>query len=177
MAEEPTKLSVRGESRPAAPVPAPSRDWPSFAEFRREMDRMFEDFGRDWFRMPSRLRMPDLEPMLRGALNPAVDVVESDGGYRITAELPGLDAKDVDISVSGDLLTVRGEKSETREETDKGTHVSERRYGSFQRAFSLPDSVDRDRIEAAFEKGVLTIKLPKSEAARAVEKKIEIKAA
>jgi len=78
---------------------------------------------------------------------------EDEKVYKISAELPGIDAKDVDVSVFGDMLVLKGEKRQEREEKDKNYHLSERAYGSFQRAFELPASVDRNKIAADFSKG------------------------
>lgn len=180
MAETATKLPVRNESGAAGSMPAPqTTEWPMFANLRREMDRLFDDFGRDWFRAPTLFRDFDRMPRWSAALDltPAVDVVENGKGWRITAELPGLDDKTVDVSIAGNVLTLKGEKTETKDEDQKGTHVSERRYGSFQRAFTLPDGIDRDHIEATFANGILTVMLPKAEAAKVEETKIEVKAA
>src|SRR5215472_16475312 len=124
--------------------------------FRGEMDRLFDRFG-----FPSLRRVFDIEPSWRPASSfsfsaPAIDMSEDDKAYRISAELPGIDAKDIDVSVTGDMLVLRGEKRQEKEEKDKNYHFSERAYGSFQRAFELPGSVDRNRIAADFSKGVLT---------------------
>jgi len=89
--------------------------------------------------------------------------------------LPGLDAKDVDVSASGDMLVLKGEKHQESEQKDQNYHFSERAYGSFQRAFELPASVDRDKITADFSKGVLTIEMPKTADAQRQPKKIEVK--
>ena len=91
-------------------------------------------------------------------------------------ELPGMEAKDVDVSVTGDMLVLKGEKRQEKEEKDKNYHFSERAYGSFQRAFELPTSVDRGKITADFSKGVLTITLPKTAEAQQPTKKISVKA-
>ncbi|MCE1236269.1 MAG: Hsp20/alpha crystallin family protein [Hyphomicrobiales bacterium] len=170
-----TKLPVRDETKSVESVPR-TPDWPMFADLRREMDRLFDDFGRGWFRAPM---TPDFDTNVfaRTAPVPAVDVVEKDGAWVVTAELPGLDEKAIDITIAGDLLTLKGEKTETREEDDKGAHLSERRYGSFARSFRLPDGVDRGKIGATFANGVLTVTLPKLVDAKAEEKKIEVKAA
>ena len=93
---------------------------------------------------------------------PAIDMSEDEKAYKISAELPGIDAKDIDVSVSGNTLVLKGEKRQEKEEKDKNYYFSERAYGSFQRAFELPASVDRDKISADFSKGVLTITLPKT---------------
>ena len=100
---------------------------------------------------------------------------EDEKVYKISAELPGIDAKDVDVSVFGDMLVLKGEKRQEREEKDKNYHLSERAYGSFQRAFELPASVDRNKIAADFSKGVLTLTLPKTAEAQKPIKKIEVK--
>jgi HSP20 family protein len=108
---------------------------------------------------------------------PAIDMSEDEQAYRISAELPGIDAKDIDVSVSGDTLVLKGEKRQEREENDKNKnyHFSERSYGSFQRSFELPSSVDRNKIMADFSKGVLTITLPKTAESQKPVKKIEVK--
>jgi HSP20 family protein len=143
--------------------------------FRGEMDRLFDRFG-----FPSLRRMFDVEPSWRAASSfsfsaPAIDMSEDEKAYKISAELPGIDAKDIDVSVSGDTLLLRGEKRQEKQEKDKNYHFSERAYGSFQRSFQLPPSVDRDRVAADFSKGVLTITLPKTAEAQKPQKKIEIK--
>jgi len=100
---------------------------------------------------------------------------EDEKSYKISAELPGIDAKDIDVSVSGDMLVLKGEKRQEKEEKDKNYHFSERAYGSFHRAFELPASVDRNKVAADFSKGVLTITLPKTAEAQRPLKKIEVK--
>ena len=108
---------------------------------------------------------------------PVVDVAEDEKAYRITAELPGLEPKDIELSVSGDRLVLRGEKREEKEQKDKNYYMSERAYGSFQRAFALPEGIDRDKIAAELAKGVLTITLPKTAEAQKPAQKIEVKPA
>jgi HSP20 family protein len=113
----------------------------------------------------------------RWAKAPAVDVVEKDKAYEITAELPGMDESNIDVKFSDGVLSIKGEKKEEKEERKKDQYLSERRYGSFQRAFRVPDGVDADKIEANFKNGVLTVTLPKTAEAVRSEKKIEIKKA
>jgi HSP20 family protein len=160
------------------PLPTPARSAVSdpWQSFRSEMDRLFDRFG-----FPSFRRMFDVEPSWGyessfGVAVPAVDVTEDEKAYRITAELPGLDQKDIDVSVTGDMLVLKGEKRQEREQKEKNRHLSERSYGAFQRNFSIPDGVDRDKIGAEFAKGVLTLTLPKTTEAQKQQKKIEIKA-
>jgi len=102
---------------------------------------------------------------------------EGEKDYTVTAELPGLEEKDIEVTVTDHLLTIKGEKSYEKEEKDKDHRVSERAYGSFQRAFTMPDGVDAEKITAALAKGVLTITMPKTAAAQKPAKKIEVKAA
>ena len=108
---------------------------------------------------------------------PAVDVVESEKAYEITAELPGMDEKNIEVKVTDGRLTVKGEKQEEKEEKEKDYYLQERHYGSFERSFDLPESVEPDKIEASFKKGVLTVTLPKKAEAQKAAKKIEVKSA
>jgi HSP20 family protein len=162
------------EVKKAPPTETTSPDvWRSF---RSEMDRLFDRFGFPPFR-----RMFDLGSAWRplstfSFSTPPIDLSEDEKAYKITAELPGLDAKDVDVSVSGNTLVLKGEKRQETEEKNKNYYFSERSYGSFQRAFELPASVDRDKVAADFAKGVLTVTLPKTAEAQKQAKKIEIKA-
>ena len=171
MAEAATKLPVKTEK--SAPNP--------FATLRREIDRVFDDFHPFGWRMPSPRSMFDIEvPRLHAAVwpvAPAMDLVEKDKEYEITAELPGIDEKNVEIKLSNHTLTIKGEKTEAKEEKKKDYYLSERRYGSFQRSFQLPEGVDADKIDATFGKGVLTVTLPKTAEARKAEKTIAVKAA
>lgn len=102
-----------------------------------------------------------------------MDILETKDKLIVKAELPGLEAKDVNVSVSGDLLTIKGEKEKEEEEKDEHYHCVERRYGSFHRSFRLPASVKGDKVEATFDKGVLKVTLPKVEEAK--NKEIEVK--
>ena len=145
---------------------------------RSEFDRLFDRLS--GFGLPSMRRLFDAAPSSETTFSfnvPAVDVTEDDKAYKIAAELPGIEEKDVEVSVSGDILTLKGEKRQEKEEKDKNSYVSERAYGSFQRVFALPTGIDRDKITAEFAKGVLTVSLPKSADAQKQQKKIEVKAA
>ena len=131
---------------------------------RREMDRLWESFTREHF--PSTF---DYDWV------PSLDL--SDRGERLVAELevPGMDPKDINISVTGDLLTVSGEKKREKEEKERNCHLVERSYGKFSRSIRLPSIVDPDRVEASYKEGILTITLDKTE--KAMTKKIAVKAA
>jgi HSP20 family protein len=106
-----------------------------------------------------------------------VDVAETDTAYEITAELPGMDEKNIEVNVANGGITIKGEKKEETEEKKKDYYVSERRYGSFERYFTLPEAADADKIAATFKNGVLKVTLPKTAEAQKPAKKIEIKAA
>jgi len=147
--------------------------------FRTELDRLFDRFDTG-LKMPMP-RLFDLGPLWKHDDTeftvPAVDVTEDDKAYKVTAELPGLDEKEVDVTLTGDMLVLKGEKHEAKEEKNKNYYVSERAFGTFQRAFRLPEGVDGDKVEAVFAKGVLTVTLPKTAKALEQQKKIEIKSA
>lgn len=114
-------------------------------------------------------------PTAAASMPVRVDVKEDDKAYHVTADLPGLNEKDVDVTFDDGLLTIRGEKKIERDEKKDTWHVVERSYGSFARQVSLPANIDQDKIEAAFDKGVLKITLPKQPAEQAAAKKITIK--
>jgi HSP20 family protein len=110
-----------------------------------------------------------------GKFFPALDVAEDDEAVVIKADVPGLEPKDIDVSISGQNLTIKGEKSEETQDTARNYHRTERRYGSFSRTVTLPSGVEADKIKAECAKGVLTITLPKaaSEKARRIPVKSE----
>lgn len=162
---------TRGGSGASSQQPSlPGRMSP-FASLHREIDRLFDEFsgGRRWFQWGQ-------EP--HGAMieSPAVDVAETEDGYEITVEIAGVEPKDIEISASDGMLSIKGEKSSTREEKKKRYHLSERRYGAFQRSFALPPGVDVEQIQANQKDGLLKITLPKTQAAKSQQRKIEIQA-
>jgi len=139
------------------------REWNPFDGLQREVERLFDDFSRGY----ATPRTQDLTP--------SIDVTETDKEVEITAELPGLEEKDVQVNVADNLLTIRGEKKAEREDKNKDYHVVERSYGSFSRTLELPESVDADAIQATMSKGVLKVVVPKP--APAQVKKVSIKSA
>jgi HSP20 family protein len=161
MAEAATKLPVRTEKAP--PAPSSLLDWRPFESLRNQVDRLFRDFETGFLQSPL---YRDVDNFWRRDLalpvTPAMDIVEKDNAFEMTAELPGLDAKNIELGVSDDVLTIKGEKKEEREEKTKDRYVSERRYGSFRRSIQLPASVDTGKIEANYKSGILTVTLPKS---------------
>jgi HSP20 family protein len=177
MAEAATKLPVKTVEK--ATAPASRAAWP-FESLHREIDRLFEEFDRGFGLSPFRRPHLDIErfwrrePLLAAA--PAVDVAEKDKEYEITAELPGMDESNIEVKLSNGMLTITGEKKEEKEEKKKDYYLSERRYGSFERSFQLPEGVDADKIEAKFTKGVLKVVLPKTAEAQKSVKKIAVKA-
>lgn len=179
MVSKESSVPVKSEDKSATPARRGEGMWHSFAELRDDVDRMFDNFMRGFPSFSSGRRSAALEPAWKfetsfGMSAPAVDVAEKDKAYEITAELPGLDVANIDLSISGDVLTIKGEKHEEKERKEKNYYLSERRYGSFQRSFELPDGVDRDKIDAKFDKGVLTVTMPKTAQAVQQQKKIEI---
>jgi HSP20 family protein len=148
---------------------------------RREYDDMIGSFYRDMNNLVDRFFGGfDIEPFgggesLSGEFMPRVDVTENDKEIKVTAELPGMDEKDIDVTLSRDSLTLRGEKQQETEDKGKDYYRSERRYGSFHRVVPLSGEVDESKAEADFRKGVLEIKLPKTAEAQSSRKKIEIK--
>jgi HSP20 family protein len=107
----------------------------------------------------------------------AVDISETDNAFEITAELPGMDEKNVEVKFANGVLTIKGEKQDEKEEKNRDYYMRERSFGSFQRNFKVPDSVNTDKIEAHFKEGVLTVMLPKSAEGQKAEKKITVKSA
>jgi HSP20 family protein len=150
-----------------SPTPAPRGQDP-FLALHREVNRLFDDFWRD-FSLPG---FGSFGAFGRGAW-PRLDIAETDKEVRVTAELPGLEEKDVELTLTETLLTLRGEKrSET--EDGEGVHLTERIYGAFERTIPLGAEIDRDRVKASFKNGVLTIVLPKTASAQEQSKRIPI---
>ncbi len=138
--------------------------------FQNEMNRLFDSFFTDPFGTRH-----VLEPWGTNEFTPRVDVVESDTDIKVTAELPGMDVKDIQISLENDSLVLSGEKKSEHEEKGKGTYRFERSFGSFQRVIPLDSEVEESKVEAQFKNGVLSVTLPKTPAAMKAAKKIEIK--
>ena len=135
--------------------------------FRSEMDRLFDAFLREPF-----VAM-DWPQWGVGAWSPAVDIAEDDKELTVRAELPGIDPKELDVTVVGSQLTLSGEKKESTEHDGKDFYHSETRYGSFRRSVPLPEGIDTEHVEAQYANGVLTLRLPKT--APAAQKRIEVK--
>lgn len=169
-----TKLPITKSSTPPAVA---GETWRPFQALRNEIDQIFDDFGSGFWNRPFRSLARLERDLSKSMSSPAVDVAENDKAYEITAELPGLDEKNIDIKLDKGGLTIKGEKREETEEKKKDYYVSERRYGAFERYFALPDGINADKIEATFKNGVLKVLLPKTEEAQKPAKTINVKAA
>ena len=168
MSEAARNVPVKSESKPIS-----NRIARSFEGLRNEMDRFLDEamrrepFGRGLF---DHLSFGRLSSSI-----PKIDIAEKDGEYEISAELPGMDEKDVEVDFANGGLIIKGEKKEEHEEKKKDYFLTERRYGAFQRYFAIPDDVDAGKISADFRKGVLTVRLPKTAQAQSQQRKIAIK--
>lgn len=136
-----------------------------FEKMRREMDRLWDSFFEG---KPARRAREE------GEWLPSLDVSETKGDLVVKAELPGIDPKDIDISLNEGVLTIKGEKKQEKEEKEEGYHLIERSYGSFTRSIRLPQEVQSEKINASYKNGVLKITLPKSEEAKKKEIKIKV---
>ena len=178
MAKTPSKNKAKAEKKAAAPaVKKPSSGdvaprgtfddlFAGFTDMRRDMDRLFNEMSADFGLFPHRLKFPSIKslPAFKSATwaaEPKVDVTEDNKAITVTAELPGIEEKDVNVSVGDGYVSISGEKKSEKEEKTKGGYLQERSYGSFHRSFRLPDTVDADKIAADLSKGVLTVTLPK----------------
>ena len=140
-----------------------------FGSFRKEMDRLFDDFftpaeGRSF-----------APAVLAESLWPRIDVEETDHDYIVTAEVPGLDEKNIELNLRDNMLTISGEKREERQDQKRGAAYAERFYGQFRRTIPFDVEVDEDKVDAKFRNGVLTVTLPKSQKPEAKARRIEVK--
>lgn len=137
-----------------------------FSNLHREIDRVFEDFTHG-------TQLPWASG--NGKILPRMELSETEKEFRLSAELPGVEEKEIDISLSGDMLTIKAEKKSQSERKDENIHVSERSYGMFERSTRLPSAVDEDKIDATLKDGVLTLVLPKTAEEQAKSRKIKVK--
>jgi HSP20 family protein len=157
--------------REGSQVPAARDDfWDPMVAFRRDVDRMFDDF----FNSFGERGLPAFGAGWRG-ITPAVDVEETDKEMVITAEMPGLEEKDFEVTVAGDVLTIKGEKKAEHEQKNGNGHYTERRYGAFARSVQLPFAVADEKVDAKYDRGVLTIRVPRPAEAQKPVRRIEVK--
>jgi HSP20 family protein len=157
----------RNSNKPQAPSTREDFFDP-FVTFRREMDRMFDDFfGGGLRHVQSGWQ----------AITPAVDINETDKEIVISAELPGVTEKDVEVSLAGDMLTIRGEKRSQHEEKNGDSTYMERRFGSFSRSVRLPFEAGEEQVDAQFSNAVLTVRVPKPASLQRAVRRIDVKAA
>ena len=157
--------------REKSQMPAPREDYPEpFLSFRREVDRMFDDFFSGFGR-----RSVGAPFGSWGNPSPSIDVAENDKEIVVTAEMPGLDEKDFEVTVSGDLLTLKGEKKAEHERRSGEAYYMERRFSSFSRSLRLPFEVRDEKVDARFDKGVLSIRVPKPADMQKQERRIEVR--
>ncbi len=148
-------------------MPFELEPWRPFRELttlRDEMDKLWTRFFGGW---------PSMEPS-RGEWVPSLDISETKENIVVKAEVPGMDAKDIDISLANEVLTVKGEKKQEKEEKEENYHRIERSFGTFSRSIRLPWEVQSEKIKANYRNGVLNITLPKSEEAKKKEIKIKV---
>ena len=143
-----------------------------FSSFRHEMDRLFDDF---FAPVAGEGRNAAASGQAAALVRPNIDVDETDQAYRVSAELPGLTEKEVELNLRDNTLTISGEKRSEREEEKGGRRYAERSFGRFERTIPFPVEVDADRIDAVFRNGVLTVTLPKNEKAQDKTRRIEVR--
>ena len=139
----------------------------SKSESIRTRDSVFDDLFNELYSLPtSFLSKSGMD------LSPRIDISETDSEYKIEAELPGINQKEIDVKIDNNILTIKGKKEDIKEEKEKNYHLRERYYGAFQRSISLPNNIEPEKIKASFENGVLNISVPKND--KRTPKKIEI---
>jgi HSP20 family protein len=163
-------MTTKELTRPTTAQPAQQQSTPAqrlspFDFLQNEIDRVFDRFnGFNTWTWPS--------VFSDRSFSPSMEVVETDGAIEVTTELPGMDEKDVEISVADGMLTIRGEKKFEKDEKKKSYRLIERSYGSFERAVALPPGVDASKVKAKMTKGVLKVEIPKPAAAKSQQVKI-----
>jgi HSP20 family protein len=179
MATTASKVPAQAQPKTAQP-PARWNDRDFFGGLRDEVEHVFEEFDRGMWGLPARWRGLTMEPFRKQgqalAMMPSVDAIEKDDVFEVTADLPGVDEKNVEVKMSGDVLTIRGQREERKEEKKKDYYICERQFGAFERSFQIPENVESDKIDACFKNGVLTVTLPKKPGSMKAEKKINIHA-
>ncbi|MCF8470736.1 MAG: Hsp20/alpha crystallin family protein [Parvibaculum sp.] len=175
MSEAKAPSPVKVSKRPSA-----LQSWHPLESLRQQIDRLVEDFDKSFRQLSSAGASFEDTPTwwrdFSSSTIPNVDIVQKNDAYEITADLPGMDEKDVEVKLANGGLMIKGEKKEEKDETEKNYYVHERHFGAFERYFPVPDDVDTGKIDAVFKKGVLVVKLPRRPEAQKPETKIEVRA-
>ena len=152
---------------PKKQLPVKREEYNPLGLLRHEINSLFDNFFTGY----------EIEPFTGrlGSFNPSIDVKESNKELKVTAELPGMDEKDIEVSLNRDSLTIKGEKREEKEDKGKDFYRMERSYGSFSRTIPLPAEIETDKVKAEFKKGVLTVTMPKTAKAIKETRKIPVK--
>lgn len=176
---------TKKKSGTGVPAETPKTELQPLMGLRDEIDKVFDRFSQGWpWASPYFQSLRDLDPfkdfhmplgLSPAALSPRLDVAETEKGYEVTAELPGMTEKDIEVTVSGDTLVMKGEKKDERDTKKKDYHLTERSYGVFRRVLRIPQGVDSGKISASFSNGVLTVNIPKSKQAKKKQRKITVK--
>ena len=156
-------------SRRGVPVEREFQGHP-MSVFQKEMNQVFDGFFKGFGMRPSGEEIETFE-----AFSPRVDMTEDEKSVQITAELPGMDDNDIEINLTRDVLTIKGEKKEKKEKKDKEAYYMERSFGSFTRVLPVPAGLDTDKVEATFKKGILNITMPKLEVEKKQQKNLKQK--
>lgn len=136
-----------------------------FREMQRMVDRLFDEFPYEWSTLAGGTK----------ELIPAMDIFETDKGYEVEAEIPGIKREDIEVNINDRILTIKGEKKNERNEEKKGSKILERVYGTFERSFTLPEDADTNNVSAKYENGILKLTIPKRPESKSKKVKIEIK--
>lgn len=172
--EEQSKAKVPVDRKNPVAQHSQNNSGSPIVQLHREIDALFENAFRGFGISPFR---SDLftPPTAEELLKPQVDIGATDEEYTITVEVPGVSEKDVKVEISGNTMIIQGEKKQEKEEKDKNYYRVERSYGSFQRVLSLPEDADQEDVKARFNKGVLTVKMPRKSLPKSDVRQIEIK--
>ena len=177
MATTPTNLPAKGSTK--TPTRGQGNNVRPFESVRREFDRLFDELDRNsWLSPWSLFGGAPTTPTTRESAwmaTPAIDVIERDDAYEITAEMPGMTEEDIEVSLVNGTISISGEKREDTTDQSADRYVRERRFGSFERSLALPDDVRADKIQANYTKGVLHVTLPKDRDAQSAKRRIDVK--
>jgi len=163
-------------------LPASGMEQHPLLSLRQEVDNLFDNFFSSFSLGPFGRRAFELDPFRRlgthlmaREMMPSMDIRETDKEFRVTAELPGMDESDIEVTLSGGMLVIKGEKKEGKTEKGENMHLTERRYGSIYRSLPIPDGVDEDKVDASFAKGILKVSMKKRPSTVKPVKKVKVK--